>query len=87
MASDMTDILWLQGGEWSHAVDAPGGDVSESTSPVHRVSFAISMDISALSGTSSNVEIVPMAETLIQPRMHSSAARAALSQDKRQCLG
>ena len=59
--------LWLQGGEWSHASDAPCGDASESASPVHRVSFAISMDISALSGTSSNVEIVPMTETLIHP--------------------
>ena len=47
-------------------------------SPVHRVSFAISMDISALSGTSSNVEIVPVAETVIQPA-HSQLSRPSMS--------
>ena len=43
---------------------------------MHRVSFAISMDISALSGTSSNVEIVPMAETLIHPA-HAQQRRSS----------
>ena len=75
-ASDMIDILGLQGGEWEQAAGVPGGDVSESTSPVHRVSFAISMDISALSGTSSNVEIMPMAETLIHPA-HAQLRRSS----------
>ena len=68
----------LQGGEWSHAADDAGGNLSESISPVHRVSFAISMDISALSGTSSHVEVMPMRETRILPAhaqlWHSSSS-------------
>jgi len=36
------------------------------------------MDISALSGTSSNVEIVPVAETVIQPA-HSQLSRPSIS--------
>ena len=76
LRSDIS-ALCLQGGEWSHAAGTPCGDASESASPVHRVSFAISMDISALSGTSSNVEIVPVTETL-QPA-HAQLRRSSSS--------
>lgn len=57
----------LQGEEGSHAAHAVPGEASEGGSPVHRVSFSISMDISALSGAGSNVEIVPISEALLQP--------------------
>jgi hypothetical protein len=58
----------MQGGEDSQAAPAPDG-ASGSLSPIHRLSFAISVDISALSGASSNVEITPMGETLTQPTL------------------
>ena len=58
----------MQGGEDSQAAPPPDG-ASGSVSPIHRLSFAISVDISALSGASSNVEITPMGETLTQPTL------------------
>ena len=56
----------MQGEEDSQAAPAADG-ASESVSPIQRLSFAISMDISTLSGASSNVEITPMGEGLMQP--------------------
>ena len=58
----------MQGEEDSQAAPAADG-ASESVSPIHRLSFAISMDISTLSGASSNVEITPMGEGLMQPTL------------------
>lgn len=68
----------LQDGEWTHAADDPGGNLSESILPVHRVSFAISMDISALSGTSSHVEIMPVTENIVLPA-HAQLCRSSSS--------
>lgn len=58
----------MQGEEDSQAAPAADG-ASESVSPIHRLSFAISMDISTLSGASSNVEITPVGEGLMQPTL------------------
>ena len=57
-------MLRLQGEGGDRPAAAADAEASESSSPVHRVSFAISMDISTLSGISSNVEISPIPDTL-----------------------
>lgn len=60
----LRQMLRLQGVGCSRPANATDTEASESASPVHRVSFAISMDISTLSGISSNVEITPIPDTL-----------------------
>ena len=60
----MRQLLRLQGEGCSRAAPTADAEASEGGSPVHRVSFAISMDISTLSGISSNVEITPIPDTL-----------------------
>ena len=57
-------MLPLQGEGCNRPATADAdAEAPESASPVHRVSFAISMDISTLSGISSNVEITPISDT------------------------
>ena len=77
----------MQGGEDSQA--APAADkASESVSPIHRLSFAISMDISTLSGASSNVEITPMGEALTQTTLaHAQLPRSNIIATKGEEIG
>ena len=60
----LRQMLRLQGEGCNRPATAADAEASASSSPVHRVSFAISMDISTLSGISSNVEITPIPDTL-----------------------
>ena len=68
--TDLKLMLRLQGEGRNRPAIVADAEASESGSPVHRMSFAISMDISTLSGISSNVEISPLPDTLPTDARH-----------------